>query len=1209
MSNLSTTLWVLFAAVSIGTILYGMFRSVGRLYWRVVISVLPILLGAVVVTLAVVKYNRGLGGFKLGVDLVGGTILIYEIDPDHQMAEGYKPSDLAAALKRRIDPNDLYNVTIRPLSDTRIEIILPTGGAAQAQKAQAAWNEVLNAVNARYSEKLGGERVEVGRGLVNDLADLIYNRIEAREWRKVLDEVQSKWPALQNAPEAKLQEVPPGARERLIEVVQKGTNNAAKREEVEEIINAQYKPEPLDAIRDFVRSVAGTSQQRKDVTSEEVEAIKAKIRQVGSLEFRVLANEVDDKPVFDAIRNFFNNPPNPAAFAEELERRARNGQPPPLPVPDDGTTDWPTTREDVLGRASYEWVELGKQERENLGLSNRFENEPSELWLRMKDAREKNQVVVVPGTQILLYSRKCQNVKLPEKEREAKKYEYFVLTRLPEIDPDTGERLSVTGQDLVDARPGFDEKQNLAVDFAFNSQGARRFQIMTSKNLPTGGFGRLLAVILDGYVESAATVQSTISSRGQIHGNYTQEKVDALVSVLRSGALPATLKPLPVSENTIGPTLGQDTIESGLRAVTWAFIAVLVFMCVYYRFAGFVATIALLANLLLAVAFMVFVNATFTLPGLAGLVLMLGMAVDANVLIYERLREEREKGAALLQALRNGYERAFPAIIDTHLTSIFTAIVLYTVGNDQLKGFGVSLASGLVISLFTSLYVTKTIFELWGQRNLLKKFSMLKLFSRPNIDFMRIRYYWFTATVALTALGFTIFLVRGPAGLNIDFVGGTAFGGQLKEPTTITELRRLLSEARQEKMLNVKHVQQLDDVGRTFSVTYQDNQTQKIVLANKAAGANRSEMEADVARRASRLPDWSVEQIFLSSEPNDEGKSRFFNVRTTEKEPDLVFITISRLLRDDQGNTLLKQVLVTKRDLANRRATLEFSDFASPGFVKVLLGRELATLGVPDLAFEVVGEGEQFEGRFKRMVADFSAPALRDVTDAQLQSALERMAQEFAERPQPERLENFDAQLAADTQKKALYAILASWVAIVLFLWFRFGNWTFGLAALMCLIHDLLFTLGIIACCHYVVEWAPGLANMLKIDDFKIDLPAVAALLTLVGYSVNDTIVVFDRIREVRGKNPMLTAQMINDSINQTLSRTLLASFTTWLVVAVLYWFGGEGVHLFAFVMVVGVIVGTYSSIYIASPLLLMFGEGAPEKASSPTESPRALTS
>ena len=195
-------------------------------------------------------------------------------------------------------------------------------------------------------------------------------------------------------------------------------------------------------------------------------------------------------------------------------------------------------------------------------------------------------------------------------------------------------------------------------------------------------------------------------------------------------------------------------------------------------------------------------------------------------------------------------------------------------------------------------------------------------------------------------------------------------------------------------------------------------------------------------------------------------------------------------------------------------------------------------------------------------------------------------------------MENFDKQLAGNTQQRALIAIILSWGAILLYLWFRFGSWTFGAAAVMCLIHDLFFTLGVIAGCHYVYHSLPGVATLpfLQLQDFKIDLPAVAALLTLVGYSVNDTIVVFDRIREVRGKNPALTPQTINDSVNQTLSRTVLASLATWLVVVVLYFFGGEGVHLFAFVMVVGVIVGTYSSIYIASPLLLIFGEGAKAK-------------
>jgi SecD/SecF fusion protein len=263
--------------------------------------------------------------------------------------------------------------------------------------------------------------------------------------------------------------------------------------------------------------------------------------------------------------------------------------------------------------------------------------------------------------------------------------------------------------------------------------------------------------------------------------------------------------------------------------------------------------------------------------------------------------------------------------------------------------------------------------------------------------------------------------------------------------------------------------------------------------------------------------------------------------------------------------------------------------FASPEQVTMLLRREFERQGL-NQQVSITGLGKNQEGRFTAMQLELSEPV---EPPAKLESALKATQKEFAERPQPDRLENFDSQLAWETQKRAMYAILASWGAILLYLWFRFGNWTFGLATVLCLIHDLFFTLGIIAFCHYIHLWAPGLASALALQDFKIDLPSVAALLTLVGYSVNDTIVVFDRIREVRGKDPQLTAQMINDSVNQTLSRTLLTSFSVWLVVIVLYVFGGEGVHLFAFVMVVGVIVGTYSSIYIASPLLLIFGEGA----------------
>jgi SecD/SecF fusion protein len=228
----------------------------------------------------------------------------------------------------------------------------------------------------------------------------------------------------------------------------------------------------------------------------------------------------------------------------------------------------------------------------------------------------------------------------------------------------------------------------------------------------------------------------------------------------------------------------------------------------------------------------------------------------------------------------------------------------------------------------------------------------------------------------------------------------------------------------------------------------------------------------------------------------------------------------------------------------------------------------------------------------KNPKAERYASAVTTVTEV-----LDATKKAFEGAPEPERLEVFDSQLAKETRVRAVQAICASWVAILLYLWLRFGNWTFGLAAVLCLIHDLCFTLGAIAVCHYL-HLVPGF-DYLGIQDFKIDLAAVAALLTLVGYSVSDTIVVFDRIREVRGKNPKLTPEMINESVNQTLGRTILTATTVFLVSIVLYAFGGEGVHLFAFVMVMGVLVGTYSSIFVAAPLLLMFGEGTEARAAT----------
>jgi SecD/SecF fusion protein len=1109
------------------------------LTWKVLICLAPIVLGVAVVANAFDKYQKGEGGFNLGTDLVGGTILVYEVDqsrwPDGVVPSDYSVEKLTAKLKQRIDPADLYNVRITPLSKTRIEIVLPTGGV-------------------KYAER------------------------QEREWANLIRQVEEKWPPKEK--DSGVYNVPIDQRQQLIDAVLK-----------------EHAGDPNVKAEDVVQFVddhlPGKGEKRRGMTGEKVQEIKELISRVGSLKFVIVANTRDDQQAIEVAKAYFADAASDPTKQEALKLAAATGKPPPPPRPPDGKYF-----DTQLGRYNYVWIELGKSQRIQLHLDNASENDTrptvdksghatgqmnNTMWQALAKAREKQEALEWGGN--LYFSRAVQNPdRLPEADR-GKKYEYFVLTRDSGLDDQGHPIPPLTGEFLINAARQNDDRYGIVVSFQFNSEGGRLLSDLTTKNVQ-----RQMAIVLDDQVQSAPNIHTPLTGGGGIiYGNYTAEEVDRMVTMLRSGALPATLKPTPVSENTMGATLGADTIYWGTVSVLVAFVAILAFMLVYYRFAGVVACIALFANLILTVALMVLINATFTLPGLAGLVLMLGMAVDANVLIYERLREERDRGASLALAIRNGYDRAFPVIIDTHLSSICTAVVLYVVGNDQLKGFGISLTLGLIISLFTSLFMTRLLFDLWLAKGWLHKLSMMRLLSKPNIDFMAIRYYWFTATIILTILGASVFFWRlDRGGLNIDFTGGTAYTGLLNQPLSIEELRKDLNvdDAANKAKLDVADVKQLDDKGFDFEVTYKGDERPYLVQMPSAATPN------EVRARAQDLPDLSLVQIFATGY-SGEGKSRLFTVRTQERAADLVRAAVGRLLGDK-----LEQIKMEEPQVAEdgRSATLKFSDFTSPAQVSMLLTRQFEH--TPELSnvagqFTLERVGQDKEGRFKEMRLLLTAPGAVDRD--KVKQALEAVRDQLATRPQPERLENFDSQLAADTQLRALYAILASWGIILLYLWWRFGSWTFGLAAVLCLIHDLFFTLGFIGISHYIHQWWPN--NWLGIQDFKIDLNSVAALLTLVGYSVNDTIVVFDRIREVRGKNPELTPKMINDSVNQTLSRTLLTALSVWLVVIVLYALGGEGVHLFAFVMVIGVIVGTYSSIYIASPLLLIFGEGKPAAA------------
>ncbi len=572
----------------------------------------------------------------------------------------------------------------------------------------------------------------------------------------------------------------------------------------------------------------------------------------------------------------------------------------------------------------------------------------------------------------------------------------------------------VTGADLVDARVGADEWGSPAVNFQLNRAGGIAFGKLTEANLY-----KQLAIVLDNVVESAPKINSRITTHGQITGQFTLQEAEDLAIVLRSGALPAPVR--IIEQRTVGPTLGIESIRYGFRAALISFGIVAVFMVVYYRLAGVIAVFALVLNIVGLLAFLAYFRATLTLPGIGGIILTIGMAVDANVLVFERIREEVEKKKTVRSSVDTGYSKAFLTILDSNVTTLITAVVLFQFGTGPVKGFAVTLSVGILISMFTALFVTRAIFDFLVQRRWLTRISMLSVLRQTNIPFLSKTFLAVVVSLVLVVIGMGTFLVRGSDNFGIDFSQGTIVQVRFEQPTTTQEVRNALSRA-----------------GITEVVIQQYGSPRDILV--------RTSVEADGS--------------------------------------------------DEDGGSA------------------------------ALVGEKIA------------------DGLRQNMKTPFEV----------------------------ERTEEVGAAVSRDLQKKALLAILYSTIGILIYISLRF-EFRFGLGAVVAVFHDVLITMGALA-----------LAGR------EIQLPVVAALLTIFGYSINDTIVVFDRIREsMRMRRGRDFAKLVNASINETLSRTIITGLTTIFAVLVLYFVGSEVTRDFAFALFIGVLVGTYSSVFVASPIVVVW--------------------
>lgn len=1337
---------------------------------------------------------------KYGIDLYGGYSLLYEIDDSG--LSGADKNNLSErvmrVLRERVDPKGVFNLVWRPVGHNRLEIQMPRpskeitaardkfkGLQEKVQETQIRRSDVMRAL-----AKQGPDRTAAFDKLVRGLGNrtlLLETASKAYdEWKTAEDayEKRVKVAEADNLSRADVETAvkkPFGERIPAMDALVRGVpqrrlglDEAAKA--WDEVVKLQPTTQPAgsakpDAIKAYDDKLALFDKAVSKVLEANVDPNKSTegvtIDQVVALEEKVdtavaaiMATNLDLGRLQSLLEVRRTDPAR-----DESKKKLEADYPGLASVIDDmvksnddvkkqqrrneGRLEDPADLQRLLrGAGVLEFRILAEADQSNPEKYTSYREALKTRGPRRAPGEENYQWFGIEDVKDFL---KMQN---PDKEFEArKKAERIVVERFGDkyfVLANVGEGYTLTHKagekdwTLKGAHPDRDESGRPAIAFQLDELGGDKFSTLTRLNK-----GHLLCIFLDDQAISHATIQSVIRTQGRITGNFQLKEVQEMCKKLEAGSLPKKLKDPPISVRSIGPSLGEANRSAGLRSAKIASVAVAAFMIVYYYYAGTIAVIATVMNILFTLACMAVLGATLTLPGIAGLVLAVGMAVDANVLINERIREELSKGTAMRMAIKLGYERAFSAILDSHVTTILTSLILYLLGSEEVKGFGLTLGVGVVINLFTSYFVTRMFFEMmamfgvpsevkrypwvfaagvsafgalvyalgyWRNEPAVRDQSVAILFGQslmyvgpgvilllalmwmarsihqavqtgkprmpmqhwigvPKWNWIAARYYLFAFSIVLTAGGLYLF-AKVPARdlYDIEFLGGTAAEIDLKNPgslnaadvsqrlgksgETLSRFSGAMKKATVEGgggVFTVKHpgvpADRLEpmiksvfdkDLSQLNPVSYSDPAAEVSTIQTKSESkleldAVKTRINVDLAdayhRAGDTIANAQVQGVQALGPEAQEGRS--FEIVTLERNKDVVVAAIMENLQKDldiqpkltfnivddkNGNTPYFPIKnddakqlglpVSAAELANLDlqgwkggVAILLDQISPPQRLDVLKGRLRSMRLQPGFESHGWREGATFGlqaapgspdlfSRVLMVVADENYPL--DEQSAAVSSA---WASELAE---PEvalvkaaltrqtslaQITQFDEQVSNQAKQNAYIAIVLSWLMIIIYLWFRFGNIRWGLAAVVALIHDVFVALGALGLAYFIAETAIGKA--LLIERFRVDMAVVAALLTVVGYSVSDTIIVYDRIRENKGRQIEITPKLVSDSISQTLARTLLTVLTVFMTIVIMYIFGGRGIHGFTYVMLAGIITGTYSSIAVASQFLV----------------------
>ena len=1185
---------------------------------------------------------------KLGKDLVGGTSLIYEIDVTGLASKERKglAQNMIPILLKRIDPTHVANIGMRPQGDTRIEIQLPMASKDTQNKRNAYEDALLelekeniNLLKIRQMLTLGtDERTaefdsiagdsQERRDILMTLADVYDRRKQTQDQRDALigemDTVKAGLEKLDVESDQLQYNLASWAKsdaEEQKEKIETWVKDNGKEDDITvEDALSEKQTKVIALIGDYLAYYNKYVPVVDDLTRPEDglnAAWNIAIKDLAQLNLSIdLLREVLEMPEKSTVRaeklkefedQFAGRTAQIAAVVAAYDDyRVVGGR---LDDPEDlkrmlkgsGVLEFrilPTGEDGDMAQLQAKVAELAEKG-PKLASDSRF------VWCEIEDAttwKAQGITGIFGEKTYILCSNQTNGKMLHDGDKKWK---------------------------LKKANPTADQQGRRAIGFTFDSIAASKFRRLTGDNI-----GKPLCILLDNIAISAPNINEAIGASGIITGSFTQTEVADMINKLNAGSFPARLSEVPISEKTISATIGADNRDKGIKAGLYGMAAVVIFLLGYYLLSGAIADIALALNILIVLGIMALLQATFTLPGIAGLILTIGMSVDANVLIFERIREEQKRGSTLKSAIANGYSRAFRTIFDANITTFGVAGILYMAASEEIKGFAIVLMLGIISSMFTALFVTRVVFDwLTSSRMVTNQLAMpWEVGRNAKINWMALRPMFLTISLALMIGGLAVFFTRNDpenSKYDIEFIGGTSVEIEFKNGSPFENKQgEVYSEIA--KSLKPVTVYAVGDTGRQFEIsTTLTNKTTALLTFN--SGSNTDETVEQMIQKTAAESGKTLTNLKVTDSQNNQ-----FEISTSRVNASLVEDVLTTAVGDaaavsnvevhevvsDAVRETFKDYLAIRENLeltvaaeeqieANSEDAALLADYLGGVKLTCKLEREATATEledrIRDLQFKP--DSQEIEWyRYQILKSDLTEPeatenltdfiyvsthpeaGYRDLDSSERQNFVANEKTKLAAAASLEtslsRVTQIDPSIGSQAKDKALVAIVLSLIAIVAYIWIRFGTARYGFAAIVALVHDVCITLGVVTACTYVA--GTPLGNALGIQDFKINLEMVAAFLTIIGYSLNDTIVVFDRIRENRGKLSILTKEMVSASINQTLSRTLLTSFTTFMVVLVMYIWGGAGLRGFTFAMLVGIVVGTYSSIAIAAPILLL---------------------